>query len=695
MSSRQTRSSQFVEQAAALGAAGRPEEALKLLKRAIHLDPDDAALHEARGALLVQLGRGEEALKSLNRAVALDRTGTSALVRRGAMLLELGRPQEALADYERALMLQPGLAEAVSGRIRAQSRLVAPEGAVAAPLSDAAARDADALLAEGNRLMAAGQLREAALVLCNAIDLAPRRIDLYIRAGEACATGRFHTTALEIFTRALGLAPDNREALWGRAAPLAELRRFDEAAADLDRLSTLDPDNAQLRLERDYMRLSIHDWSHPPISAEALIAGLDASQPAASPFIPLALHDDPALHARLARGYAERWAAVPAAACRPAPSDRIRIGYASADFRNHATLYLMAELLEQHDRARFEVHALSFGRDDQGPWRARAAAAVKGFHDVQQASDADIAALATRLNLDIAIDLKGYTSEARTALFARRLAPVQINYLGYPGTIGAPFIDYLVADPVLIPAAERMHYSERLIVLPHSYQPNCRLDGRSGAPALTRRAAGLPEAAFVYCCFNQSYKLTPETFAQWMAVLRAVDGAVLWLWTETQVAQRNLAVAARAAGVDPARLVFAPTVPMAEHLGRIALADLFLDTFPYTAHTTASDALRVGLPVLTRAGRSFASRVAASLLTAVDLPELVTGSADAYVAQAIALGTDRERHADLRQRLAANLPTSALFDSARYTRDLEQGFAQAHRRHCDGLPPADIRVPAA
>ncbi len=379
------------------------------------------------------------------------------------------------------------------------------------------------------------------------------------------------------------------------------------------------------------------------------------------------------------------------AAHRDAAPRRLRIGYFSADFFSHATMFLMAGLFRAHDRGRFAIHAYSYGPPRDDAVRRDLAGRVDSFTDIGAMGDSDVHALARRHGLDIAVDLKGFTQHNRSGLFAARLAPVQISYLGYPGTMGADCFDYILADSVVIPPEQRAHYSESVIRLPHSYQAN---DDRReiAANCPSRAELGLPEGAFVFCCFNNTYKIAPDAFAIWMRLLRQVDGSVLWLFRANRWAEANLRREAAAHGVDPARLVFAERLPQSEHLARHARADLFLDTFNYNAHTTASDALWAGLPLVTRAGRGFAARVGASLLHAVGLPELVTADDAGYEALALALARDPARLAAIRARLAENRRSAPLFDTAGFTRAIEAAYETACARYLDGHAPADFTI---
>jgi predicted O-linked N-acetylglucosamine transferase (SPINDLY family) len=375
-----------------------------------------------------------------------------------------------------------------------------------------------------------------------------------------------------------------------------------------------------------------------------------------------------------------------------APAARISLGYFSADFREHPASHLLAGLFEQHDRTRFEVFGISYGHDDGSPMRRRIAAGFEHFIDVRGLGDGEIAAAARRLGVEIAVDLMGHTGGSRPGIFAHRAAPLQVNYF-CPGTSGSPWHDYIVCDPVVVPEAHRAAYSEAVVHLPGTFQANDFRRHRLGAPP-SRAALGLPQEGIVLCSFNAGYKLSPETFAIWMRLLAKVEDSVLWLRAADPVAMANLRAEAAGRGVDPERLVFAGRAdPMTRHLERLQQADLFLDSFPYNAQTSASDALWAGVPVLTCAGATFSSRVAASLLTAAGLPELIATSLSAYEDLALRLASDRSALAGLKAKLVASRPASALFDLDRTCRDLETAYRLMSERHRRGLPPAGFAVP--
>jgi predicted O-linked N-acetylglucosamine transferase (SPINDLY family) len=435
-------------------------------------------------------------------------------------------------------------------------------------------------------------------------------------------------------------------------------------------------------------------WDGVERDVAELVSRIERGVRATPPFSLLALVDSDTLQRRAAEiwieGDRDKESRLPALPRRPRKS-RIRVGYFSADFHEHATAFLVAQLFERHDRERFELIAFSFGPDKSDAVRARLRAAFDTFLDVRLRSDAEIALLSREQQIDIAVDMKVYTQQGRPGIFAHRAAPMQVSYLGYPGTSGAPYMDYLIADRALIPAERRGGYSERVIYLPDSYQPNDR-QRQIADVELSRRDLGLPDGAFVFCSFNGAYKLTPQVFDIWVRILQAVPGSVLWLLAAQETVVANLRREAAARGLDVDRLIFAPPMVPPAHLARLRAADLFLDTLPCNAHTSASDALWAGLPFLTCAGKSFAARVGASLLGAVGLPELITSSAEEYEALAVELASHPERLAALRDRLRLNRPTAPLFDIDSYTRHLEAAYTEMYERHHSGLPPDDIHI---
>lgn len=543
----------------------------------------------------------------------------------------------------------------------------------------------------------------AADYLTRALKVNPKASEVHSNLGNVFdALGR-HEQALHHYNQALAVNPRHADALYNRGSVLRKLKRYAEAVVSYDRAFAVNPNHSELRGMRQFTKQWVADWSNFDQDVQAMMEGITRMEPGSSPFVTLGLTDSAALQRQSA------WIRVmgefqPSEALGPLPrdparlqaqaqgSEKIRVAYFSADFHDHATTHLMLEVLERHDRERFSWIAFSFGPDSEDPMRQRVLAAMDEFIDVRMHSDIQVAHLARQKQIDIAVDLKGFTSQGRVGIFAHRAAPIQISYLGYPGTMAAPYYDYLVADAVVVPQASRVHYSEKIISMPHSYQCNTR---RPVAERFfTRAELGLPEAGqgVVFACFNNNYKILPATFAGWMRILQAVPNSVLWLLEDNEHIAQRLCQAAQNLGLDPERLVFAPRLPTPEHLARQAHADLFLDTFPYNAHTTASDALWVGLPVLTRAGEAFASRVAASLLTALGVPELICSDQASFEARAIALAQDLPQLQSLRQRILHNRDTAPLYNSSQFALDLERGYLRAFERHQQGLAPEHIEI---
>jgi predicted O-linked N-acetylglucosamine transferase (SPINDLY family) len=421
---------------------------------------------------------------------------------------------------------------------------------------------------------------------------------------------------------------------------------------------------------------------------------LRANRPAISPHASVLLLDDPQDQLLCARTWAANQVPSRPGLARGAYNhDRLRVAYVSADFHQHATAMLLAGVLEEHDRERFEIIGVSFGPDDSSALRKRVIAACDRFVDLGSASDQEIAQRLLEFETDIAVDLKGYTQGSRPGIFACRPAPIQINYLGHPGTMGAEYIDYILADEIVIPREQQRYFAEQVVYLPGCYQAN---DSKRpiAQTTLNRADAGLPENAFVFCCFNNSCKITREIFGAWMRLLSDIESSVLWLLAGNDTAVHNLRIAAEAAGISPQRLVFAPRASPGEHLARHRLADLFVDTLPCSAHTAASDALWAGLPLITVAGTTFAGRVAASLLTALGLPQLITHSLADYEAVALSLAREPEKLATIRRTVGERRNTSTLFDTQRITRSLERAYLMMWERCRQNLLPQGFAVPA-
>ena len=540
----------------------------------------------------------------------------------------------------------------------------------------------------------AGRFEEALRFLDLAIAADSGRAQLWNNRGAVLATMKRFAAAYESFDRALALEPGFAGALANRAHVLMELHRPEEAIGDYERLLA---HNSEIPFARGNLiraKLECCDWRGLQEEWERALSDMRAGKPVIPPMVSTALCQSPGdqlVASRILTDAKYPPAQVPLWKGERYRHERIRIAYLSSDFHAHATATLMAGVFEAHDRSRFETIAVSFGPDDGSAMRRRLTGAFEHFLAVAEKSDADIASLLREKEVDIAIDLKGFTDQSRPAILSARPAPLQVNYLGFPATMGAPYMDYIIADRMVIPPEHHIHYSEKVVYLPHTYQPNDRTR-RVAENTPTRAEAGLPQTGFVFCCFNSSYKIGPEMFDIWMRLLGDVEDSVLWLLEDSPAAMRNLKREAAARGMAAERLVFAPRRPVDEHLARHVLADLFLDTLPYNAHTTASDALWMGLPLVTCPGDTFPSRVAASLLSAIGMPELVTSSLGEYEDLALELAREPERLAAIKAKLARNRDTSPLFDAARFTRHLESAYTIMWERQQRGQAPASFAV---
>ncbi|HTW73461.1 MAG TPA: tetratricopeptide repeat protein [Steroidobacteraceae bacterium] len=625
-----------------LRVCGRLDEALAAYERALSIGAQHAEAHNGRAAVLHMLRRFEAALAGYEQALRINPRLATAHYNRGLTLRELGRQDEALASFEQALRLRESYPEASNDR--------------------------------GNALRDLGRLEEA----------------------------------LVSYDRALQLKADFAAAYSNRGNLLRDLRRYEEALQSYERALALDPGLPGLQGVWLYTRLQLCEWRDLPTHLASLMAAIRRSPRATLPFPLLAIADCAALQRQVAQAWsaevqpvapAPPGAAPPGAAPRapqrpsgaPEHGGRLRIGYLSGDLREHALSYLMVGVFEQHDRERFEVLGISYAPPSDGPFGRRVHAAFDRFIDVSRLADREAVALLRELRVDIAIDLMGLTVGQRLRILASRIAPVQASYLGYPGTLAAPYVDYLLADRYVVTPAFRASCTEAIAYLPDCFQAN---DDRRpiDAQPLSRAALGLAEEAFVYCCFNNTFKLNPQMFALWCRLLQAQPRALLWLLAESEPARANLRRELQGRGIEPTRLVFAGRLPYEQHLARLRLADLFLDTLPFNAGTTASDALWAGLPVLTCSGETFAGRMAGSLLHAAGLPELVTHSLAEYEQRALQLAGAPGELACLRARLLERRGSCALFDTHGRCRGLERAYLAMHARHLRGERATDLIV---
>lgn len=719
----------------ALEALGRDDQARQAFTRACELEPyyEDARLNAAR--CLQRLGRHEEALAGFKWILQTIPSHEAARVGLGQVLRARGHHDEAIQVLQETVAAQPhnGAAWMALGDCRLDTRQWSEAVVAYGQASSLLPHEAICYANCGKALRELRQLEDALLVTDAAIALDPeclpaRRnkvvylLDLsrWSLAVEACFEVirrdpkdalthnnlGFALNALKQYDAALdafqtATRHDEKLAIaWvNQACTLELMNRHEDALAACEKALQIQPDYPNLLGRLSHARLYVCDWRDAQALNLQIRESLTAGQAVCDPFRIISFSDRAQDQQQVARRWerelpapnqAQDWPSIPARR----HSRRIRVGYFSADFHHHATTLLMARMLERHDRSRFECVAVSFGPPREDEMRARLRKAFEGFHDVMGLDDDRAARLARTLDLDIAVDLKGYTMDHRIGLFQRRVAPVQISYLGFPGTLGASFMDYILADQVVIPDHLKAFYDEKVIRIPGTYQANDETRSVSGT-APHRSELGLPSDGFVFCCFNNNYKITPEVFDVWMRLLQHTPGSVLWLLADNDMARRHLMNHAQARGVNPERLIFAPRVGWEEHLARQTAADLFLDTLPCNAHTTASDALRMGLPVITCSGTSFASRVAASLLHAQGLQELVTSNLQDYEQLALSLAQDKGQYRRIRQQAQQAIATGALLDSASHVRHVEAAYQAVMERAWQGLAPdhLDVRAP--
>ena len=672
------------------------QESINAYEEAIKLAP---TYHEAwsnKSVPLNKLKRFLEASEACNKALALKPDYAEAWSNKGNTLNELKRYDEAIAHFEKALGLKPDYAEAWTNKGVALHELKRYEEAIA-HFDKALALRPDYAEAWSNKGITLNELKRYDETIAHydkSLTLKPDYAEAWSNKGLALHEFESYDEAIAHYDKALSLRPDYAEAWSNKGITLNELKRYDEAIAHFDKALALKPDIDWVYGDLVHAKMKICSWSGLEESLEDISQKLMANERVSQPFSLLALNDDALLHKKSSEIYIQSkypFSDSLGPILRHSGNQKIRVGYFSADFHNHATGYLMAELFELHDKSQFELVGFSFGPKKNDVMRQRLEKSFDQFIEVGNKSDMETAQLSRDLNIDIAVDLKGFTQDARTGIFANRAAPIQVNYLGYPGTMGADYIDYIIADKTLIPPELQPCYAEKVVYLPASYQVNDRRRLISDR-RFTRRELGLPENGFVFCCFNNNYKILPATFAGWMKILKAVEGSVLWLFQDNSLVAENLKKEAEKQGVASDRLVFAERLPLPEHLARHRQVDLFLDTFPYNAHTTTSDALWAGLPVLTLMGRSFASRVAASLLNAVGLPELITNTQEEYEALAIELALNPKRLADTKLKLANNRLTTPLFDTPLFTKNIEAAYIKVYERYHADLERDHITV---
>jgi len=702
----------WLNRGAALHDLKRYEEALASYARVVALQPDFAEVHINCGNILALLGRHQEAvaaydsalasrpdqrdglifradalralrrpaeaLLSYDRALALKGDHVPVLMGRGIVLIELARYEEALASYERVLALTPNHVDALNSRSFVLNALGRRDEALAS-CQKALRHDPSHVGAHINRGVVfsdLGRHEEAIRSYECVLAIDPKHAAAHCNRAKALFTLNRLKEALSSVDSALAIDPHHVEALFTRGNILLKLSQYREAIGCFERVLVMNPNHAHVTATLAQCYLTICDWQNTARIERELNDRVAAGTSVVSPFVLFGFPASPATLLKCARRFTEREiprvTPMPPKRKSPHPG-KIKLAYLSADFRRHPVSMLTAELFELHDRERFEVFGISLGADDRSAIRTRVVRAFDQFRDVAAKGDHEVARLLRDLDVDIVVDLGGYTDNARPGILARRPAAVQVSYIGFLGTMGADFIDYLIADDIVVPPGQEAFYSEHIVRVPDCFQVN---DSKRAIATRvpSRNEAGLPEGAFVFCCFNGNYKITAPTFDAWMRLLRGIDGSVLWLFRSNDEALANLRGAAAACGIDPARLLFAGRASPEDHLARHALADLFLDTLPINAGATASDALWAGLPIVTLAGSTFLGRVSASLLRAVGLPDLVTYSSADYEALAFRLAADPALLKAVRQKLQDNRASYPLFNTDRFRRHIEAAY---------------------
>lgn len=682
----------------ALGEQQHYQEAEHALQRSLDINPALIDAFYVLGVIAKRQGKTEIAIENFVRVLDLKRDFEIVYSDLCQMLLESGQVGRAKEIVLKGIAAHPEIMDfhAHLGSLYAYENDL--EQAIncfqkALKLSPDHAQVHSRL---GNLFRRVNRFEDALASYDKLIGLNPTSAEVFNDRGIALGGLGRHEDALASFQQVLVLEPLHANALGNLGAMLGCLHRHDDAARAFARLIEIEPEYPHAIGNLLGSKMYSCDWSQYESDLKRLNSAVMIGKRAVGPFTFLAATWSAAALLQCAQTHA-------AAVCPPTEKplwsgqryahDKIRVAYLSADFHDHATAYLMAELFELHDHERFEIIALSFGPDSKGSMRQRLLRSFDRFVDVRTKSDREAASLLRDMEIDIAIDLKGFTTDGRPGILAQRPAPIQINYLGFPGSMGAEYVDYILADRYVIPVEHQRFYSEKVVWLPDSYQAN-DTQRQIGKTTPTRAECGLPASGFVFCCFNNNYKITPDIFEVWMRLLTEVSGSVLWLLEDNAAVSRNLRSEALRRGVAGERLVFAPRLDLDEHLARHKLADLFLDTRPYNAHTTASDALWAGLPVLTCMGTTFPSRVAASLLNAVGLPELITENLADYEALALKLATCPDLLSDIRAKLSRNRSEYPLFDTNRFCSHIESAYTLMWERHQRGEPPVSFAVPS-
>jgi len=645
------------------GSNGEHSESAKYLAKAVKINPNNPSLHYNLAKALTECGRDAEAIPHHELVLRMAPDNPDAWLNYGKSLVALKHNHPALEAFNKALSIQPHYFEA--------------------------------LLNQSAILKELQKHQEALAAVDKAISLRPDFAQAWLNKGVILKTQNQLDAAIVSYDKAISIQPDFAEALSNKATVLKDLKRYPEAIANYSRALEINSGMPYLLGEIFHLRMKIGDWSHFDESILKITHAIVAGKKVIMPFAALALFDSEEMNSKVAHIAADTASNIQRSIAAPISkyqNPKIKLAYYSADFRSHPTSYLMSQLFKLHNRDQFEIYAFSLLNGGEGDaMRKQLIPYFDHFIDVENLSDQEVVALSREQKIDIAVDLGGQTMDARTGIFALRAAPIQINYLGYPGTIAAHHHDYIIADEITIPSANKSFFTEKIIYLPDSYQVND--DQKEISPRIfSKEELGLPGDQFIFCCFNNNFKITPDIFTLWMNILKRVENSVLWLFEDNEFIKNNLIKEAEARGVPGDRLVFAKRIGQQDHLARHRVADLFLDTLPYNAHTTASDALWCGLPVITMMGNSFPGRVAASLLNAIELSELITHSPEEYESLAIKLATDPTELKKIKLKLEGNRLNMPLFNTALFCSHLESAYSKAYERHLNDLSPDHIFV---
>ena len=529
---------------------------------------------------------------------------------------------------------------------------------------------------------------------CNAIKLKPDYAEAHNSCGVILKELKKDDDAIKSFNLAIKFNKNYAEAYYNLGHIFFERKKYNEALENFYESYKINPKLDYLLSSIIFTKHRICEWDSFDKELLDLENNILNEKKKINPFLTLSFYESPQLQKKSAEIFVKdeyNDKNIQNHKFYNQAKQKIRIAYYSADFRNHPMSYLLANLFELHDKNKFEIIGISFGPDKDDQMRKRVSRAFDKFYDLRLKTDEEIVKFSRELKIDIAIDLMCFTKYHKFGIFVKKCAPIQVNYLGYPGTSGTNYLDYIIADKILIPKESQKYYSEKIVYLPDTYQANDSTKKISDK-VFTREELGLPKNGFVFCCFNNNYKITPQVFNVWMRMLNRVKNSVLWILSEDINISKNLKNETKIRGIDFNRIVFAERIKMNEHLARQKVADLFIDTFPYTGHTTASDALWVGLPVLTRIGKSFASKVSASLLNTIGLSELVTNSEKEYEDLAVELAINTTKLKEIKNKLKNNKTTKPLFNTQNFTRNIEKAYSLMYERYLKNLPLDNIEI---